>query len=120
MVTIFKIADSEEIIKKGYTANYVADVEFRQKLDSGGFILVTVKPGGKSEPHAHRKLEEIFVILSNLRMIIDTITYELEKGDVVLVAPNEFHSFEALTTSAAQVLAIKFPNLKDDKVDSSS
>lgn len=120
MVRIFKMADSEEIVKNGYIAKYIADVEFGKKLDSGGFILVAVQPGVKSEPHAHEKLEEVFVILSDLIMVVDSISYQLEKGDVVIVAPNEYHSFEALPSIVAQILAIKLPNLKDDKIDLNS
>ena len=118
MVKIFKASDSEEIHKKGYTAKYVADVEFQRSLDTGGFILVTVDAGKKSEPHAHGELEEIFVIISDMTMIIDSVEHELEKGDVVLVSPNETHSFEATADSPASMIAIKFPNLKDDRVSS--
>ncbi len=120
MVKIFKASDAEEIHKKGYTAKYVADVEFRKSLDTGGFILVTVLAGTKTEPHAHGKLEEIFVVLSDMKMIIDSAEYELEKGDVVLVSPNETHSFEAAADSSASIIAIKFPNLKDDRVSSNN
>ncbi len=120
MVKIFKASEAKEIHKKGYTAKYVADVNFRKSLNSGGFILVTVSPGTKSEPHAHSELEEIFVVLSDMKMIIDSIEYELEKGDVVLVGPNEIHSFEAAVDSPASMIAIKFPNLKDDRVSSNN
>ncbi|MHA1930105.1 MAG: cupin domain-containing protein [Candidatus Thorarchaeota archaeon] len=118
MVKIFKASDSEAIHKKGYTAKYVADVEFRKNLKSGGFIFVTVNAGTKSEPHAHGELEEIFVLLSDMKMKIDSVDYELEKGDVVLVGPNETHSFEAVADSPASMIAIKFPNLKNDRVSS--
>ncbi len=120
MVKIFKASEAEEIHKKGYTAKYVADVNFRNSLDSGGFILVTVNPGTKSEPHAHGELEEIFVVLSDMMMKIDSVEYQLEKGDVVLVAPNETHSFEAAVDTPASMIAIKFPNLKDDRVSSNN
>ncbi|MCK4568307.1 MAG: hypothetical protein KAU48_13460, partial [Candidatus Thorarchaeota archaeon] len=50
MVKIFKASEADEIHKKGYTAKYVADVEFRKSLDSVGFILVTVSAGTKTEP----------------------------------------------------------------------
>lgn len=116
MVQIFRASESEEIVKKGYTARYVADVEFRDNLDSGGFIMVNVAAGTRTEPHKHGKLEEVFVVLTDLKMYIDSKEYELEKGDVVLVAPNESHSFEASEHSPASLIAIKFPNLKSDRV----
>jgi quercetin dioxygenase-like cupin family protein len=100
----------------GYTAKYIADIEFQKELQTGGFILVSVAAGTRTEPHRHEKLEEVFVALSNLRMFVDSVEYHLENGDVVLVAPNESHSFEALEDSTARILAIKFPNLKNDKV----
>jgi len=118
MVTIFKASDAEEIHKKGYTAKYVADVEFQKNLNTGGFILVTVLAGTKTEPHTHGELEEIFVVLSDMKMRIDSVEYELKKGDVVLVNPNETHSFEAPADSSASIIAIKFPNLKVDRLSS--
>jgi mannose-6-phosphate isomerase-like protein (cupin superfamily) len=48
-------------------------------------------------------------------MIIDSVEYDLESGDVVLVAPSEFHSFENRNDFPVTLLAIKFPNLKGDK-----
>ncbi|MCK4567155.1 MAG: cupin domain-containing protein [Candidatus Thorarchaeota archaeon] len=81
-------------------------------------MLVTVSAGTKSETHAHGELEEIFVVLSDMKMKIDFVEYDLEKGDVVLVGPNETHSFEAAADSPASMIAIKFPNLKDDRVSS--
>jgi len=120
MVKIFKASETEEIHKKGYTAKYVADVEFRNSFDTGGFILVRVSAGTKSEPHAHGELEEIFVVLSDMKMKIDSLEYELEKGDVVVVGPNETHSFEAPADSPASMIAIKFPNLKEDRVSSNN
>lgn len=117
MVKVFKKKESEEISKKGYSANYVADVQFMKHLDTGGFILVRIDPGEKSAPHAHEELEEIFVALSDMIMYVDSIEYRLETGDVVLVEPKEAHSFEGLSDTPARILAIKFPNLKTDKIE---
>ncbi len=117
MVKIFKKIESEEISKKGYSANYIADVKFLKQLDTAGFIHVRVDPGERSTPHAHAELEEIFVALNDVTMYIDSIEYRLETGDVVLVEPTEMHSFEGLSKSPGYMLAIKFPNLKTDKID---
>jgi len=117
MVKIFKKRDSEEISKKGYCANYVADVKFLKQLDSAGFILVRVDSGQRSAPHAHAELEEIFVALNDVVMYINSVEYRMESGDIILVEPNETHSFEGLHNNVGQMLAIKFPNLKTDKID---
>ncbi|MGY5872472.1 MAG: cupin domain-containing protein [Candidatus Thorarchaeota archaeon] len=115
MVRIFKASGIDPIEKKGYSAKYVADIVFRKDLNSAGFILVTIPAGERTEPHMHEELEEVFVVLSDLRMTIDSEEYDLENGDVIVVSPNELHSFSASTDSSASLLAIKFPNLKDDR-----
>ena len=117
MVKIFKKVDSETISKKGYTANYVADIQFMNQLDTAGFILVQIDSQKHSAPHAHVELEEIFVALSNMVMYVDSVEYRLEAGDIVLVEPNEVHSFEGLSDEPGSMIAIKFPNLKTDKID---
>lgn len=117
MVKIFKKKDSEEILKKGYSTNYVADVKFMDQVDTAGFILVHLSPGGRSAPHAHAELEEVFVALCNMVIYVDSKEYSLEAGDVVLVEPNEAHSFEVISDAPVSMIAIKFPNLKKDKID---
>ena len=115
MVSIFKASKVKAIQRKGYSASYIADIVFKQKIDSSGFILVEVAEGTKSSPHKHEELEEVFVCLSDITMIIDSVDYDLQTGDVVLVSPGESHSFENRTGSPVTLLAIKFPNLKNDK-----
>jgi quercetin dioxygenase-like cupin family protein len=116
MVQIFRGSESEEVMKQGYIARYIADIKFRSSFDSVGFILVTVEDGTRTIPHCHAQLEEVFIFLSDLKMYIDSKEYVLRKGDVVLVAPNESHSFEASEGSSASIIAMKFPNLKNDKI----
>jgi mannose-6-phosphate isomerase-like protein (cupin superfamily) len=115
MVSIFKASEVQAIHRKGYSASYVADILFRQKIDTSGFILVEVAGGTKSSPHKHEELEEVFVCLADITLIIDSVAYDLQTGDVVLVSPGESHSFENRTDSSVTLLAIKFPNLKNDK-----
>lgn len=117
MVELFRALESEEIIKSGYGAKYVADIQFLRKVESGGFILVTIPAGAKSSPHIHRELQEVFVALTTLTMQIDEKILQLEPGDIVLVEPGESHCFSASEMADSVVLAIKFPNLKEDKID---
>ena len=117
MVKIFKKKDSVTISKKGYSANYIADIQFMSQLDTAGFILVQVNHGERSAPHAHAELEEVFVALSDMILYVDSEKYRLNTGDIVLVEPNEMHSFEGSSHELGRMLAIKFPNLKTDKID---
>ncbi len=116
MVRIYKAKDSQKVGRAGYEASYVADLIFRQSVDSCGVILVDIQENGKSSPHSHEKLEEVFIAMSEIDIIIDDIRYHLEKGDTVIVEPNEAHSFETASNKSGRILALKFPNIKDDKV----
>ncbi len=116
MVKVYRASEAEEIARAGYSAKYVADIRFRKKIDDGGFIIVNIPAGAKTSPHIHNKLEEVFVALSSLEMHVDETHIQLEVGDIVIAEPGESHSFLAYPLSEAKLLAIKFPNLKDDKV----
>ena len=116
MVLIYKTEDAEKASRAGYEAHYVADLVFRKPLDSCGVILVDIQESGRSAPHAHEHLEEAFIAVTDIRMYVDDVPYSLKAGDVVVVEPGESHSFESLPDTPGRILALKFPNIKDDKV----
>ena len=116
MVKIYRSKEVELVGLAGYGRKYVADVEFRTAIDTAGVIYVRIPAGYRTEPHAHMSLEEIFVILNSTRMGINETVYDLEEGDVILVEPGEPHWFETPSENDVVAIAIKLPNLKDDKV----
>ncbi len=116
MVRIYRIEDSQKADRAGYEASYVADIVFRRSLDSCGIIYVDIEAGGKTSPHAHEYLEEAFIALTPLHITIDDTRYDLKEGDVIVAEPGEAHSFETLPGKHGRILALKFPNIKDDKV----
>ena len=79
-------------------------------------ILVSLESGTISSPHGHEHLEEVFMALTEIRIHIDDAHFDLDTGDVVVVSPGEMHSFEVLGQTQARLLAMKFPNIKDDKI----
>jgi glyoxylate utilization-related uncharacterized protein len=58
----------------------------------------------------------LFIAITEIRIIINDTRYDLKEGDVVFVEPGEAHSFETETDRTGRILALKFPNIKDDKV----
>jgi len=116
MVRIFRVDDSEKASRPGYKARYVADLTFRDTLDSCGVILIDIDNKGRSSPHAHGQLEEVFIAVTDVLMYIDNKRYELKSGDVAIVEPKEEHSFETQGDNQGRILALKFPNIKDDKI----
>jgi len=116
MIKVYRASDAEEMARAGYSAKYVADIVFRKKIDSSGFIMVSIPAGTGTSPHTHNELEEVFVALNSLELHVDDFTIQLEVGDIVVAEPGETHSFSAYPAIEGNVLAIKFPNLKEDKV----
>ena len=101
----------------GYGRKYVADLKFRRNLDTAGFIWVKVPGGMKTDPHLHEKLEEAFVFLDETSMGVGGTVYHVSEGDVIVVEPGELHWFETSEEHDVRFVAVKFPNLKDDKVE---
>ena len=120
MVKLYRASDAEEMARAGYSARYIADIRFRGKIDDSGFILVAIPAGARTVPHFHKELEEVFVAMNSLEIQVDDTSIQLEVGDIVVAEPGERHSFSAYPSSEGKVLAIKFPNLIEDKVQSYS
>ncbi len=116
MVRIYKVRDSELKQRTGYEVRYFADLTFREPVSTCGMILVSLEPGSRSAPHGHEHLEEVFMALTEVRIYVDDAQFDLDDGDVVVVSPGEMHSFEVLGQTQARLLAMKFPNIQDDKI----
>lgn len=116
MVQIYRSKDTELIGLAGYGRKYVADINFRAALDTAGVIYVRIPASYKTTPHTHMNLEEIFVVMNSTRMGVNNDIYDLEEGDAVLIEPGEPHWFEAPDENDVVIIAIKCPNLKNDKV----
>ena len=117
IVKIYRAADAPVVGVGEYGRRYVADLQFKQRLDTAGVIWVRVPGGMKTDPHKHEHLEEVFVFADSTRMGVDKRVLELKEGDVVVVEPGEVHWFETLQGHDVRFVAIKCPNLKTDKVE---
>lgn len=117
MVKIYRASDAEARFRAGYSAQYVADMSLQGAIDNAGFIIVKIPPEQKTTPHAHDTLEEVFVIMAPTKMGVNEMLYDLDVGDVVLVEPQERHWFETPNGDDVVIVAIKMPNLKDDKIE---
>ena len=115
MVRVFHIKDAAPTGRGGYSARYYADIQFRQHLETAGFIYVSIPACTQTDPHAHEELEELFIVLTPLVIVVDEKEISLSPGDLLMVEPNEFHSIRAPLNEEGKLVAIKCPNLKDDK-----
>ncbi len=117
MVRLFTISDIPEIERAGYSVRYYADLKFSQQLNTAGFIFIAIPAGIQTKPHAHEVLQELFIALTPLTMIVDEEQFDLVPGDLLLVDPKEFHSIKASKSEDSKLVAIKCPNMKQDKID---
>ncbi len=113
---VFRASDAERHGRAGYEATYIADLVLKKSAKSLGLIVVDIPKGMKTSPHLHRDLEEFFVALTPLTVEIGGESRVLDAGDVAVAEPGEAHSFRAPADIDARLLAIKAPNLKDDKI----
>lgn len=100
----------------GYGRKYVADIVLKAPTDNAGFILVRIPGGVETAPHAHEFLEEVFIVMNKTKMGVGSRMLDLEEGDVVLAESGEPHWFVTPEGDDVAIFAIKFPNLKQDKV----
>ncbi len=114
---VYRKDNSSKVQRAGYTAHYIADIELSHRLDTAGVILVDIPKGTKTTPHAHRELEELFIALNVVSMGVGDSFIDLKVGDIVLVEPGEKHWFESSKENEVRIIAIKLPNLKDDKIE---
>ncbi|MFW9803308.1 MAG: cupin domain-containing protein [Candidatus Thorarchaeota archaeon] len=117
MVKVYRASEVDLKGRAGYGVKYVADIGFTSPIENAGFILVKIPPDKKTTPHAHGYLEEAFVIMNPTRMGVDETLYDLNEGDVVLVQPGERHWFETPDGEDVTIIAVKLPNLKNDKIE---
>lgn len=117
MVKVYRSSDSELVGMGGYGRKYVADLKFKKRLDTAGFIWVKIPGGMKTDPHKHERLEEAFFFVDPTKMGVGDQVLQVNEGDVVVVEPGEAHWFETAEGQDVRVVAIKFPNLKTDKIE---
>jgi len=116
MVRIYRTSDGTRRGRAGYEALYLADIELDEKAGSLGFIVVDIPEGTETDPHLHANLTEVFMALSPLTVLVEGQKITLDTYDVLVVEPGEAHSFRAPEESPGRVLAVKVPNIKDDKL----
>ncbi len=79
----------------------VVDLSIRDASGVGGTLTVG--------PHLHKHIEIVYMISGSTRAVIDTDTYTVESGDLLVVFPNKIHSFTDLDAGIKYVLFIVDP-----------
>ena len=79
----------------------VVDLSIRDASVVGGTLTVS--------PHLHKHIEIVYMLSGSTRAMIDTDTYTVESGDLLVVFPNKIHSFTDIEVGIKYVLFIVDP-----------
>lgn len=87
---------------------------FTDKPSDVSFYETTIPKGGVCKEQWHKLSYEVVYFLTPSAAKLEGKDYTFEKGDLVILDPNEKHEWTAPDNDVV-VLAMRFPNLLDDK-----
>lgn len=73
------------------------------------FRVFTIEPGGHTPLHKHPFEHENYVIEGHGTVIFEDQEYEINKGDFVLVLPDEIHQYRNKSTSKLLLIICAVP-----------
>ena len=105
-----------DIRPDGRIIKQIGTVNLNQKTDNLHF-LEAYHPNNFTEgQHGHEKSYEIFYFFDQARYEINEKTYEINKGDIVVLEPGDKHG--ALEkNNETNILVIRIPWIEDDKIN---
>jgi mannose-6-phosphate isomerase-like protein (cupin superfamily) len=100
----------------GYNRKVLLEHVFKQKdaINSVWAALVTIPPLGVANTHFHENVTEIFYFLGSGALGVNDKEYNVNSGDLVIVAPQEAHWVKAGETPL-KIVVFKLPNIPEDK-----
>lgn len=87
------------------------------KSENISITIATIK--GKSKPHKHKIMEEVYYILhGNGTLIIDGERSTVKPGDLIPIPKDTFHHIETSTGKEMEILVITHPRfIKEDVIE---
>ena len=72
---------------------------------------------GKSVPHMHKKMEEIYYVVKGKgKMVIDGELAEIKEGDLISIPKNKFHHVETEPNESIEVIVVTHPKFDTSDV----
>lgn len=69
-----------------------------------------------TQPHLHHHIEVLYIVEGNLKAVVGGTVYHAGAGDILLIFPNQIHSFEDVTPLSGHILITSpddYPELVD-------
>jgi len=98
-----------------YTIKRLFTEELSVSPENVGFYQTTILQDSKVAGHHHVNLDEIFYFLTYAKLEIEGKIYNFKPKDMVFLKAGEKHEIYG-GEKGAVLIAIKFPDLKEDKV----
>lgn len=111
---IIRRKEVKDIDRGGYSIKRLFTKEFQEAPKDVGFYETTIQKGSKCKEQWHKKSYEVVYFLTSGVAKLDGKEYELQKGDLVILDPNEKHEWLAPANDVV-VFAMRFPHLIEDK-----
>ncbi|MBW2981171.1 cupin domain-containing protein [Candidatus Woesearchaeota archaeon] len=112
---IIRLKDIQKEEKNGYSIKRLFTLPLSKKPDNVGLYETTIPLGSVCGHHYHENLDEIIFFLTKGRIRSNDKIYDVEPGDLLFLYPGDKHEFIA-DDNEIRLIAIKLPNIVDDKV----
>ena len=103
--------NSIEIRKDGRRIERIFNYNSRNNDSSINMLISKIPEGCNEVLHYHKNSIEIFYCLSDAEIIVNDKTIYLDKGDTILLDPQDFHKI--IAKKEMKLLVIQTPHLND-------
>ena len=105
---------AENLKREGYSVKHLLSFKFHKSIDSAVFYETTIPVNGSFTEQWHKESYEMIYFVSSGIAIVDGVEHHFDIGDMIMMNPNEKHSFRAKGKDLV-ILAVRFPDLPTDK-----
>lgn len=114
VMKIIRKKDTPEISRGGYRARELGAIHFHRPMNDAIIFVTTIPKNAHFQEQWHNESGEFMYFLSAAAVLIDGKKHIFEEGDALYLEPHEKHKILAEEQDIV-VLAIRFPNLPEDK-----
>ena len=101
--------------RDGYFIKRLFTHQLEKEPNNVGFYQTTIPKGSIVKGHYHANLEEVLYFITKAKVKSESLTFSFEPGDIMILSPGDWHEIIA-EEEDAKLIAVKLPNIVDDKV----
>jgi len=102
--------------RPGYLRAVLANVEVKNTSQYLGVLHVIIPKGRSSDKHYHSNFKEIFIPLTEGVIGVENQEFRVFPDEIIIVDEKEVHWAKALDDCDFRLIAIKVPDIPNDRV----